>query len=1066
MVPCSDPPSSNDSGLDAALDEFLDWAEAEKILPESAELPLPHVSLDEGTHVGSYRILRRIGTGGMGVVYEAQGEKGPVALKVLRGIFATPQALDRFQREMATIASLSHPSILPLLGSGVIDGVPYYVMPRVRGCSAATLIRRLRARRRPLRASEARACIVGSDGEDLPCENDRWSGSYIDWVAGVTLDIAEALEHAHSKGVVHRDVKPGNVMLTAEGCAVLVDFGLAAGARGEPLTVSGDFVGTLAYASPEQLAGEGADPRSDIYGLGTVLRELLSLEPPPGARTRSTALRRRMLSESPALGPDVPPPLRTICETALAAAPKRRYTSAGAMAADLRAFLAGQPIKARPPGALFRLARFSKRHPRLVSALVAGAMVSGLVALRALWIAGGEVRAGRAQLAEARKAALRVRSSLMQLNAARAASTVSSDLFHERFQYRRNYEEARHEFQAALRSAAHHYLAAEEAFPAHGAARRGRTELAELELSELLHRYADVYRTEDLERVESELTSLDPSHPLLSRLGRVTIDFLPAQVQWTVHRTNEEGVIASGNGALQLSDVPEGSYVATISRPGQPPCIYPFIVRRHGIYEADPDALPPEHYTVRLLDEAFAPAGWIPIPAGWSFLDDAPPRLSRVEGFAIQEDEVSTAEFASWLNHQFSGAPAPSFPDSATGETLGIWRSHRNGEGWVYQASDPADYPARGLTFHHVGVFVTQSQADLPLTQGIYLSLPSRAEWIRAARGADARRYPWGDDFDWSFAALHPSRGSLDLEPSPFPIGSFPHDLSPFGVRDMAGSVAEFARDRFAVIRDECWAMGGSYRSISPAEVAITAGRRTGPIADYDVGFRMVRLKLPDFFVSATTEAHWEDSFERADGSSPGNGWRTLSGTDLPKAAEALPRRMVHIEKGCLVLQGGVGNYSREGIAVHPLRASRRIEVRARLSLQVNEGDTERAFTIGFLPDLRDATCAPATVHLQPGPTWQLWIEPSRANPTTFRASSGEELELQLLLEEGTLYARLQAESGAMWEDRRHLEPLEARFLVLEAPNLIGGRMVVESVEVHSMDAPVTTPPAPTREKR
>jgi serine/threonine protein kinase/tetratricopeptide (TPR) repeat protein/poly(3-hydroxybutyrate) depolymerase len=364
------------------------------------------------TEVAGHRILAQLGRGGMGAVYlaEERGSGRRVALKLAGSHLeqgpAGSRARARFEREVRTIAQLDHPGIVAVHASGEHDGRPWFSMEHVRGALLARVIERLRARGEPpevLTAAAARAAVAAEMAAAPlaePHDPDEgqgaaaWSGSYVSWCCRVVRDVAVALEHAHARGVVHRDVKPSNVLVRPDGRALLFDFGLAHVVDQPTLTRSGDFAGTPYAVAPEQVeARRGAiEARTDVWGLGVVLYELLTLRRPFEA-AGPAALLRRVLDDDPLplrrLHPGLPAALENVCATALEKSPARRYASASALDQDLTCFLAGQPVQARGASLRRRLARFVGRRPAAAAGLALALVVvlgvpAGLLAANAV----------------------------------------------------------------------------------------------------------------------------------------------------------------------------------------------------------------------------------------------------------------------------------------------------------------------------------------------------------------------------------------------------------------------------------------------------------------------------------------------------------------------------------------------------------------------------------------------------------------------------------------------------------------------------------------------------------
>ncbi len=312
------------------------------------------------TRLGPYDLVAELGRGAMGVVYRAVDRRlqREVALKVLLGA-ADAAGLEDFTREARAAARLRHPGIVVVYGADVIDGLRVVALELVQGGS---LQQRLR------------------DGGPLPSRD----------AARIVADLAAAVEAAHAEGVVHRDLKPANVLLERDGRPRLTDFGLARDERAGARSNAGDIIGTPAYMAPEQALGEvhRVGPRTDVWGLGAVLFECLTGQPPFRGRTAQDVMRN--IVEVPAPSPSevrrrrglepLPADLSTICLMALAKAPERRYASAGALEEDLRRWLDGRPIFARPPSALGELLRAWRRHRLVVGVALGAAVVTAVLA--------------------------------------------------------------------------------------------------------------------------------------------------------------------------------------------------------------------------------------------------------------------------------------------------------------------------------------------------------------------------------------------------------------------------------------------------------------------------------------------------------------------------------------------------------------------------------------------------------------------------------------------------------------------------------------------------------------
>jgi tetratricopeptide (TPR) repeat protein len=344
-VPGGEPSSRLERALGAWLEhEASGAADPGELLaahPDLRELLEPMLArgrgaVDEGARVvGDFRLGAELGRGGMGIVYEAwqQSLGRKVALKVLApALAADPGAIARFHREAAAAAKLRHPGIVEIHDVGCDAELHWFAM---------TLV----------------------EGEPLHRCRERFAAPAA--AVGVLTQVLDALQHAHAAGLVHRDVKPANILVRADGSVVLTDFGLAREVSSPTLTAEGGFLGTLDYAAPEQIQAQKVDARADVWSAAVVLAELLTGRH-PFARATATATLRAILTEEPAgIGAREPlaADLRAIVLRALEKDPGRRYASAVAFLADLRAFEQGLPVSARLPSPTERLRRWARREP-------------------------------------------------------------------------------------------------------------------------------------------------------------------------------------------------------------------------------------------------------------------------------------------------------------------------------------------------------------------------------------------------------------------------------------------------------------------------------------------------------------------------------------------------------------------------------------------------------------------------------------------------------------------------------------------------------------------------------
>jgi len=374
--------------------------------------PGPDAAFDLSIPLGDFRVVREAGRGGMGIVYEAEqlSLARRIALKVLpAGLTLDPRNLRRFKTEAQAAALLHHTNIVPVYSVGCERGVHFYAMQFIEGTSLARVIgdmrdggpppawagtktepphpnpppRGGRGPEAPAGDSSCRPCLspsplAGEGRGEGAAPRTHWPRTAADFdaVARLGLQAAEALAHAHDQGVVHRDVKPANLLVDDHGHLWVTDFGLARVQADAALTLTGDLLGTLRFMSPEQALGKRGlvDHRTDVYSLGATLYELLTLRPAFDGQDRQELL-RQIAFEEPApprrVNRAVPRDLETVVLRAAAKAPEERYGTAQELAEDLRRFLERRPVLARRPSLLDRARKWSVRHRSLAVALVA-----------------------------------------------------------------------------------------------------------------------------------------------------------------------------------------------------------------------------------------------------------------------------------------------------------------------------------------------------------------------------------------------------------------------------------------------------------------------------------------------------------------------------------------------------------------------------------------------------------------------------------------------------------------------------------------------------------------------
>ncbi|MHC5019858.1 MAG: protein kinase domain-containing protein [Planctomycetota bacterium] len=748
-------------------------------MPRSHAAELP-------TQIGKYKILGELGRGAMGIVFRALDPDlaREVALKVLPA-GSTSDLRARFLREGRTSARLRHPGIVSVHETGEADGWSFIVQELIEGRTLGEAIAE-----EPVTAAEAAAFGEG---------------------------IARALAHAHAEGVIHRDVKPGNVLVDSDGAVHLADFGLARDVEGtQKLSQSGTVIGTPDYMSPEQAEGRlgGIDGRSDIWSVGVVLFELVAGRPPFTGETPIKIL-TAILQEDPIplsrLVPGVPRDYAAIVGRCLRKDAAQRYPNAEELADDLARFLRGERVQASHEGPLSGVRRSIRRNP---TPYIAAAVVAVVLAGAAGWISAqrsaeraavdaqfqlardlaatapeqaiGLLRSlrtrapGRPELAEIEQLAqaglattkrdkLRAQASgLLEMSrAAAAAFHTGADATPPAL--------PREAYGNALAGvlAVHKLLAGDRDAPEYTAA---SAMMADLALKGLLRAEESRDRTSAARYFEDLKTFGAGTHDAAIRGDAVlTLRSKPAGARVELFRYAEaDGVLVP-----ERVTVPRGSLLCVVQLDGYRELRLPVLAER------DATLTPP---VLRFVTEAQVAPEWVLIPGGRSriggtppAMDPLPPATVEVAAFCLARTEVTVAQYLKFLQH----IAATESPDAAlkAAPQDNRWAFYQDGR---VTTRVPLDHPVKEVTFALAERYAAwRAERDrLPIR------LPTEREWERAARGADGRPYPWGDVMDWTRCAggKNPAHGDSVAR---FPVGSAAGDVSPFGVQDMAGNVKE-----------------------------------------------------------------------------------------------------------------------------------------------------------------------------------------------------------------------------------------------------------------------------------
>jgi eukaryotic-like serine/threonine-protein kinase len=749
--------------------------------PEAARSPISSVPFDPevagpmsmGSMPGRlggprYSIVEPLGRGGVGkVVASLDFEIGRVvALKTLRqGIEAEDHVVRRFLHEARITAKLEHPNIVPVYDLGALpNGEPYYTMRVVKKQSLGDVL-------------------------DRPTLRAAWP---LVRLLGGFVQLCRALAYAHSRGVLHGDIKPDNILLGDFGEVYLADWGLARvdtasemrsslGDSSPPPGFTAPTGGTPGYLAPEVALGkwEQVDQRSDLFALGVILYEILTGKHPYGFGTDyATLLSAYERDPVPPrqIAPGCPLLLEDLCLSLLARSPADRPASADEVATQIEDFLEGAKEKERRREEARRLCEQARLPVQRYHELDAEQQHLATVARQVLReIEGWEP-------VERKRAAWRVQDRISEAEREEALALAQAiELYTKALGYDTEYAEAHKGLADLYWSRAR--IADQQ--------RRGATQIY----------YEALVLEHDVTGHYASLIRADAALSLRSTPSGAHVVAQRYNEQDRVMVAGEERFL--GRTPFENARLEPGAYLITIRSPGHVDARYPVLLGRGAHHDVTVPLYKPDQ-----IGEGFVyvPGGVVSLGGDPEAIDPMPRQEVVVEDFAIAEFPVTIRQYCAFLDELERASPqtvmhrAPHDMQGAEGMAV-----RRGPEGW-----EPLDKMIEGgarklfpieaghlwrVPVHLVNWFDAREYCRwLSQKLGAKIRLPTEAEWEKAARGADGRFYPWGDQFDPTFCLMRESRPFMQ---QPEPVGSFPTDVSPYGVRDMAGGMREWVGDIF-----------------------------------------------------------------------------------------------------------------------------------------------------------------------------------------------------------------------------------------------------------------------------